>query len=371
MRIVREKLFENPDGITASNAEEMIGSKTARWNDYNTYPFGYYNNKFYMGNERQNHSQLSDYYPELKQEGLDKYEREKGGTKFVPKNLTRLAFKYAGRVWTDKKLLSFWEYPSVKVLKQFLKDINKDRTERIGIPALDFNSSEWTIEIKDTRGKEEIIKLADYKGSNDQSKESQAKAHVDSPMHKKKKKVPKGVGSNSQKYQDKQKEKRYMAAESYVRERLFESYTSDRLNKRIGNKKIFVNKEMIVIVDDKKIVGVLTTVGDKVAKVAAEKGEGTLLYYAALALRNGIRPNDTDVTDDASKVWEYKLKSFPNKRLKDYKHDKDFLNYKYFPPSKEFVSVFKERAQELSDKVEQLGWKYVDKSMTGIYGKAG
>jgi len=157
-----------------------------------------------------------------------------------------------------------------------------------------------------------------------------------------------------------------------VREKLFESYTSDQLNKRIGDKKIYANIEMIIIVENKKIVGVLTLVDDKVAKVAGEKGIGTLLYYAALALKNGIRPNKDNVTDDASKVWEHKLKNFPNKRLKDYKHEKDFLNYKYFPPSKEFVSFFKERAQELErgGKIEDAGWKYVEKKMTDIYGKA-
>ena len=156
-----------------------------------------------------------------------------------------------------------------------------------------------------------------------------------------------------------------------VREKIYENY-ADQLNERLGDKSIYANVEMIMIVGNKKILGVLTLVDDKVAKVAAEKGIGTLLYYTALALKNGIRPNADNVTDDASKVWEYKFNNFPKNRLKDYKHEKDFLNYKYLPPNKEFVSFFKERAHELkrNGKLEDAGWKYVEKSMTKIYGKA-
>ena len=137
----------------------------------------------------------------------------------------------------------------------------------------------------------------------------------------------------------------------------------------IGDKKIYANKEMIVIVENKKIVGVLTTVNDKIAKVAGEKGNGTLMYYAALALRNGIRPNKDNVTDAASKIWEYKFQNFPKTRLTDYDHKKEFLNYKYMPPNEEFVKTFKEKTQNLGEKVEKLGWTYVEKKMKEIYGE--
>jgi len=143
------------------------------------------------------------------------------------------------------------------------------------------------------------------------------------------------------------------------------------ITKRLENKTIYVNKEMVVIVEDKKkIVGVLTLVNDKVAKVAGEKGIGTLLYYAALALKKGIRPNEDNVTDAASKIWEYKFKGFPKQRLKDYKHKKQFLNYKYLPPNQNFVNYFNKRFQTMNKNLENLAWKYVEKSMTKIYGKA-
>lgn len=145
-----------------------------------------------------------------------------------------------------------------------------------------------------------------------------------------------------------------------------------KLSDRLKDKTIYANDEMIIIVGNKKILGVLTMVEDKVAKVAGEKGIGTLLYYTALALKNGIRPNAERVTDDASKVWEFKFKDFPKKRLEGYDHEKEFLNYKYMPPSEDFIAYFMNKVKPLkrNGKVEDAGWKYVEKSMSDIYGVA-
>jgi hypothetical protein len=172
------RLFENPDSIFI-NKEDLV----LKFSDDDAYAFGYYKNKMYVD--------------------------DRAHWAIVPRlfTLKRKDFKYAGRLWVNEKIISFWEYPETyEKLLSVLKDIEK-ATENLKILR---DLDKWRIElpgIKDSddwyTDYEEVIPITEYTGDvEERSKEELELPHLLPPAAGKKK-VPYGYGSKNPKYQGK------------------------------------------------------------------------------------------------------------------------------------------------------------------------
>jgi len=135
------KIFESPDNIYDGDV------KLANWEDSDAYAIGY----------------------------------DKGKDFFIApgSHWSRRSYEYDGRIWKDKKLITFWNYPeSNKKLKEIIFDIESNFRENIW-------GKGWKIELKDG----DLIPLEDYEMSKNRDKEEK-QLHTLSPMYKNKK--PKG-----------------------------------------------------------------------------------------------------------------------------------------------------------------------------------
>ena len=112
-------ITENPDRITIKTDDDGIITydDIAVHYDLDAYPFGYLSkttiNKlkesehgvnseiFIVGPKKSKHNEI--YYDDIL--------------------LNRKMYSYPGRVWTDKKLISFWEYPDDKTFKKIIKEL--------------------------------------------------------------------------------------------------------------------------------------------------------------------------------------------------------------------------------------------------------
>lgn len=182
---------ENPDVVVKYMPDGDI-KQVAIWNSPDAVVFGYWNDVLFTqvgGNHHKLHYKIPD-------EFLRKFPQK------PPRN--RNDYKFAGRLWIDKKLISFWDYPSKQELKKVMKDLKKE-----GI-RIDNN---WKIEVVDTKGKYEtpelgvdpmddekywdvptkFVTIKDYIGSEKQL--NKGASHMLSPKYKKHKKIPMGVGS--------------------------------------------------------------------------------------------------------------------------------------------------------------------------------
>ena len=162
----------------------------------------------------------------------------------------RWRYKYAGRIWMNKKLISFWEYPPPRKMKEFLDTLADKLGEKIGmIPEgkeklrrqLEFDflieiieKGESADEEKEiwktkhgkwdtwgdnphTRFTTKYIKVKDYANLTSVkqlSKEDREGEHQVSPMLKKKRAVPQGFGSKHPKAEVRAEERRNKPFES-------------------------------------------------------------------------------------------------------------------------------------------------------------
>jgi len=173
-------LNENPDSVSASGTHFTHNDARA---------FGLHKNKMYVGkNNDIYHSNLAASYSYDKLITDREYES-------LPRG--RSGWAYPGRLWTKRKVISFWKYPESKSkLKMVLKKIEKEANIKI-------IGAGWKLEI--FPGKDEInndtayntnakiIDVGSYKGSKDAT--GIEKSHLKSPMKKKRKSVPVGVGA--------------------------------------------------------------------------------------------------------------------------------------------------------------------------------
>ena len=168
--ITKFRLFESPDTTLYKN-------QRIRYDMYGAHPIGYLkdirytspdktgrnlinlNTGFVIGYEYGIHPNVMSYFG-IEEKGIPALEN----------------FDYAGRIWKDKKLISFWQYPETKgKLDEIVKEINNLATD------FQIDENEWEIEIyldeidpkdkwSDYSGKRtKFIKLKDYKTSNDPS----------------------------------------------------------------------------------------------------------------------------------------------------------------------------------------------------------
>ncbi len=189
-------LFESPDMIEARNLSQIIhGKKSLDLSDIQV-PFGYYDGKMKIG-------KIGGIHPDIKKDynDIDQYA------------LSRFDLKYPGRIWLKEKVISFWKYPEThKDLYDVLSDIENEFFRKFKRP-WSINPNDWQIEIVDKKLEGDnfpkrfmewadaedaiLIPVKDYYGSDEWSEETKAKEHIQSPMEKKKKKVPYGIGSNN------------------------------------------------------------------------------------------------------------------------------------------------------------------------------
>lgn len=186
--ITKFKLFESPDVIKLSIDGEVIN--VAQYWDDDCYAFGipkfdmvdYEENNLYREGElwlsepMGNHEEV--YY------SWDNLDYKQG--EYNKKHTDRKNFKFAGRIWLKKKIISFWFFPEKDEMMDFIKEleykINTDTDNRI-----DIIPDEWKIEIEDdeTYPYSKLIKLSDYIGSNERSEEEINMQHTESPLNKK------------------------------------------------------------------------------------------------------------------------------------------------------------------------------------------
>jgi len=183
------RLFEHPDWIN------IPGDKEVSWDKDGTYAFGIFNNKLYISKERATHGSIEvtlndrPYFPDRKD------------------------FKYAGRIWTKEKFISFWKYPRKSILFKIIRELEKDLNINI------IDDIEWKIDVptdkNDVYSKGKQIHLSKYIGKprEKHSAEDLARQHNVSPLLKPKRKVPFGFGSKNPKYLEHRQWQMAMATE--------------------------------------------------------------------------------------------------------------------------------------------------------------
>lgn len=153
--------------------------------------------------------------------------------------------RYAGRLFFDQKIITFWHFPETKTkLDDVLSDL-EFRLNRTGQRDINFRRDDWKIEVPNAeifqkmkiedithdwgewdpkKGENTYIDIDDYNGEYERSEEELGQEHVVSPLLKKSKDVPSGVGSKHPKYQKLQQAKMKAPFESV------EDITYPRLN---------------------------------------------------------------------------------------------------------------------------------------------
>jgi len=159
-------LNENPDMVYVEDNNEVVSTD---WRELNAYPFFQLMYSDDYGNE-------NDVI--VGQNGMSH-------KLSLPKNI---AYKNSGRIWTDEKIISFWQYPKQEEFKDLIIKLG----EALNIDI--WNDPKYRLEIKNDRNDDILIPLQQYvKSQNPTPQEYQQ--HIQSPLIKKSTGVPQGVGS--------------------------------------------------------------------------------------------------------------------------------------------------------------------------------
>jgi len=174
------KISENPDIVYDEDGKEI-----AKFSTTGAMPFGYFYNKMFVGNQGEVHGHMHK-----KSEAYNNYFINFGRNYGVDRG----SFDFPGRMWTKHKIISFWRYPVKSKIKNLVKDIEKESGVKIW-------GNGWKVEVYP--GKKQInnsdnigsilVPLEKYNGSK--LPPGGDVDHAKSPMLKKKKQVPKCVGS--------------------------------------------------------------------------------------------------------------------------------------------------------------------------------
>lgn len=169
--VVREEvekvLVESPDGVSTE-----LG--TLYPNTNGAYSFGY-NEKgeIFISGESRIHNDIHHDYSESRKRDIP---------------TIRTYFEYPGRMWTNEKIISFWEYPNSQTkLWIILGDIEEEFSRRFR-KSIDFNEG-WKIEVVESDDYEtqsidwnegtRLIPIEQYEGSGEWSEEEKAEDHMD------------------------------------------------------------------------------------------------------------------------------------------------------------------------------------------------
>ena len=135
-------LNETPDRVFFKLGGKIID---AHWTDDDAVGFGYLDNTFYM----------------MDNDGENTANHRRIGTRATnnKKSILRKDFKFAGRFWYDKKIISFWDkYPTRPELEKIISDIKSNIDSpntfinyiddvRRGIQNLSIDSTNWMIDV--------------------------------------------------------------------------------------------------------------------------------------------------------------------------------------------------------------------------------
>ena len=168
-------ICESPDGVVIrdeTNPDRPSYNELTKWTDLDAIVFGYVDNKIIV-EESTTHVRaiikaikkneipidLSDVenrdWPD---ETIKQHEIEDRISKKANK-IRNNEMKYDGRLWTDKKIVSFWHYPeSIMILYRILRDVEKEINEKI----IDNN---YKIEVYNQKGSAILIPIEEYDGS--------------------------------------------------------------------------------------------------------------------------------------------------------------------------------------------------------------
>ena len=242
-------LLESPDGIKIYHPYEKIYASCL---DSDSIAFGIYEGKLYCSKLSKTHSEIFD------QNTMRRIKNEKKVISY------RHIWDFPGRIWTDKKIISFWIYPNKDKFYEIILDLEKelnlsiwdDDEFRVEINQIldqenfrpDSFRNEWTIYNKKSSA---IIPLKDYTNSKDASPKKFNTPHQPP-------KSTDGYGSKHPKYQDRQKEKRFMTAESYY--------------PQLNESPDFVNYNKKLYLDDGKVFPFATKDEEGIDLIVGEMG---------------------------------------------------------------------------------------------------
>jgi len=179
-------LFENPNAVYYDKVGTVVD-----WTQVRSLAFSYYGGMMYIGSGRSTHLDLYKQY-----NGTDELAKSREGRG-----------KYAGRVYTSLKIISFWEFPeNKKVLQQILNDIEEetsihfDNSWRVEVPLNYNNTASWGT-WHPSKNSQEFVPIDKYDGGFSRSEEEMKQKHIMSPIEKEaiKKKHPVLAGFGSDK----------------------------------------------------------------------------------------------------------------------------------------------------------------------------
>jgi hypothetical protein len=174
---VKESILrEDPD--TA-----FYNGKRHSYTDEDAIAFGYFNGEMLVGtgSDQYHWMLIAMYY------GIDPERYSTIPSEVDP--LNREMMKYAGRLWYNSKLISFWIYPPKSEMPKLISDLNEGLREN-GFPEVD---DDWILELSDGK----FTTIGEYVGSGLRPKDELSKQHALSPIKKLqlKREVPPGIGS--------------------------------------------------------------------------------------------------------------------------------------------------------------------------------
>lgn len=135
------KLFENPDTVL------MDDGIIAKWDSSDSRPFGYVE-VIEVGDMLRYYKYRSPDQKNYEKKIamlVSKYNRTTHWDTILPDNqgrsVERKEFIYPGRLWEQKKVISFWSYPRPNEMEQVIRDIEKVSGLKI------WDDTEWKIEV--------------------------------------------------------------------------------------------------------------------------------------------------------------------------------------------------------------------------------
>lgn len=134
------------------------------------------------------HPHIPPFYEILRRMGIEEKEINFSDKRTLI-GFWRTMFKYAGRIWYEKKIISFWEYPEDKETLMRVLNMVKEKIKKIY--NLDINYNEYSIEILTKKGEVfdvddefELIPVMKYVGSKKLSDETLNAPHLMSDKEK-------------------------------------------------------------------------------------------------------------------------------------------------------------------------------------------
>ena len=161
-------LYESPDGYVDRKINQYVG-----WDeiDYQPITFGWYADKLIIKEVTKEDDDLAKHRSMIKDGNGDRND-----------------YMFPGRLWKKTKVISFWKFPKKEILPKIIKELSNKLNISI--------NSAWRVNMLTKDGLEVVVPISDYYEGQKVSDKDLAKAHITSPMKKKKKLVPKGIGSN-------------------------------------------------------------------------------------------------------------------------------------------------------------------------------